>query len=174
MLKIVGSKPGTKALVVIDPYVPLTIELGDGEAITPLYWRARAGDGSLVEVSVSPSDGSLHSITLTSISRERVVRSAQPLAGQLSEVGVPQVDTSQWPVERREFAENFVDQVVPLKLILGGSTATLCFSRTSAPISWQRTDSVFFGIAQDGFLCCIEVKCLSAEQLEAIARATDT
>lgn len=173
MLKVIGSKPDARAVVEVDPYVPLTIELGDGESGTPLYWRGRAGDGSLVEVGVSPNDGSLHSITVTSISRERVVRSTQAPGGQVGEVGVPRVDMSLWPAVRREFAENFVEQVVPLQLILGESTATLSFSRSSAPVSWHGVGSILFGVAEDGFLCCIEVRDLSEEQLVTIAGAAD-
>lgn len=171
MLKLTGFKSDGQAHVEVDPYVPLTVELHSKGAETPLYWRGRTEEGSLVEVGLSPIDGSLCSITLTSISRERVERSGLGHAVQTSEVGVPQVDMSIWPVQRREFAENFVDEEVALQLLLGESTATVCFSRRSEPISWHQLDDVLFGVTEEGFLCCIEVKGLSEEQIATIAEA---
>ena len=56
----------------VDPYVPLKIELDSSSSETPLYWRAHTEDGSLVEVGLSPIDGSLCTVTLTTISPSRV------------------------------------------------------------------------------------------------------
>lgn len=174
MLKVSGSKPDGQAHVEVDPYVPLTVELDCSGPETPLYWRGRTEEGSLVEVGLSPIDGSLCSITLTSISRERVVRSGLGYRVQAGEVGIPQIDMSLWPGQRREFADNFVDEVVPLQLLLGESTATVCFSRSSEPVSWQQLDNLLFGVTEEGFLCCIEVRGLSEEQMATIAEAADS
>src|SRR5690606_5032506 len=153
---------------------PLTVELDSSGAETPLYWRGRTEEGSLVEVGLSPIDGSLCSITLTSISRQRVVRSGLGYEVQAGEVGVPKVDMSLWPPQRREFAENFVDEEVPLQLLLGESTATVCFSRCSEPVSWQQLDNILFGVTEEGFLCCVEVRGLSEEQIATIVEAAES
>ena len=173
MLKIVGSRHVDGVLVRVDPFVPLTIELQDDGCSTPLYWRGRTDDGSLVEVAVSPEDGTLRSITVTSIPKERVVRSIRPLGTQTSEAGIPQADLSLWPAERREFAENFVDEMVPLQLLLGGSNAILWFCRSPEPASWHQAGDVLFGVTDDGFLSCIEVRALSDEQLDTIWHPSD-
>ena len=173
MLKISGSKPDGQTHVLVDPYVPLKIELDSSSPETPLYWRALTEDGSLVEVGLSPIDGSLCKVTLTTISRSRVVRSKLRDEDRTSEIGVPQVDMSLWPVQRREFAENFVDEVVPLELMLDDSTATLWFSRCSEQVSWQRLENVFFGVTKDGLLCCIEVRGLNEVQIATITEAIE-
>ena len=80
---------------------------------------------------------------------------------------------SLWPVQRREFAENFVDEVVPLQLMLDDSTATLWFSRCSEQVSWQRLENVFFGVTKDGLLCCIEVRGLNEAQIATIIEAIE-
>ena len=143
MLKISGSKPDGQTHVLVDPYVPLKIELDSSSSETPLYWRAHTEDGSLVEVGLSPIDGSLCTVTLTTISPSRVVRSKLRDEDRTSEIGVPQVDMSLWPVQRREFADNFVDEVVPLELKLNDSTATLWFSRCLSRSSGSGSRSSF-------------------------------
>jgi hypothetical protein len=173
MLKVSGSKPDGQARVEVDPYVPLTVELDSSGAETPLYWRGRTEEGSLVEVGLSPTDGSLCSMTLTSISRERVVRSGLGYQIHAGEFGVPRVDISLWSGNRLEFAENFFDEMVPLHLLLGESTATVCFSRYPDPVSWQQLDNILFGVTEKGFLCCIEVRGLSEVQIATIVEAVD-
>lgn len=115
--------------------------------------------------------GSNNGNVLTSISRARVFRLGEAIERQVNDEGIPKVDTSPWLEERQDFSENFVEQRVPLKLVLGSSTATLWLSETSVPTSWQGSASVIFGISEDEMLCCIEVRSLTGEQLEMMMLA---
>jgi hypothetical protein len=171
MLQVSGAKHDAKADVEVDPYVPLTIVFDGGGDDTPLYWRGRTDEGSLVEVGVSSKDGAIRSVTLTSISRRRVTLSGLGHEVQAGAAGVPQVDLSPWPAERRHFADNFVDENVSMNLFIGESTATLYFLRCPEALSWQQLDNISFGVTDDGFLCCIEVAGLSDEQVATIAAA---
>lgn len=170
MLRVVGCERDVSPVVEVDRYIPLSIDLGCPDAGTPLYWRGRDGDGSLVEVGISPG-GVVCSIVLTSISRARIFRSSEAMEHQFIDEGIPRVDTSPWPEERRNYSDNFVEQRVPLRLVLGQSTATLWLSEGAVPSSWQGHENVIFGISEDGMLCCIQLNGLTDEQLEVMAQA---
>lgn len=173
MLKVIGCVPSGRATVEIDTYVPLTVELGGSGPATPLFWRGRTEEGSLVEVGLSPIDGSLCSITLASISRERLVRGGLGYRVQAGEVGIPKIDLSLWPLQRREFVDNFVDELVPLQVLLGKSAVAVCFSPSSEPVAWQELDDIRFGVTEEGLFCYVEVRGLSEEQIATIAEAAD-
>lgn len=168
MLNIVSTKPCSRSKLELDPYVPLEIELeGAVEGEARLYWRAREGAESLVEVGVRPADGRVQSVTVTSLAPGRVSQT-QPDLDETEQVDTaPCVDLAMWPSPSGEFRDRFVDESCPVACTLGSESVVVWFTAERGVERWLSVGDARFGMSGQS-LVCVQARGLTPEQLAEV------
>ncbi|MFY0573642.1 hypothetical protein ACN28S_04070 [Cystobacter fuscus] len=170
VLRVISHETCTRATTTVDEYIPLDLCFCQPEPVDKLYWRARDGDTSLLEVGIAPDSGALVSLTLTAISPRRVRRgSLVPAATCPSEEGVPVVDRSPWLERRSSFAERFLDEELKLELAISEACAVVTLGTEWSLGRFWSAGNVRFGVDDLGLLRAIEVGGLSSHQIALLA-----
>lgn len=145
-----------------DEYVPLDVLVGDDE-LTAIYFRY-VSDYSLLELGVSPSDGTLSSIKLVQVPTVSVGDS--PIPPSLVEEGLPVFDVSLWRGNR------FLDIDRSVEIFLNPTSVFLLVDPTRKVNKSSQGQGISFGMS-DGYLCWIRLDNLSDEQIQAIRKTIE-
>ena len=154
----------------VDEYVPVTVEIPHRESAPTVYWRAKPGPRTLVEVGLSSESGRLRSLTVTAIDATSVFKTHDnPTPAGEDEAGVPCFDIAGWPVSD-EFAARFMDEEVAVRLVVANRSCSVEFGQRAAPAT-----SVKFGDVRCAFddrkaLVRIDIGSLDDEQVETLGR----
>lgn len=172
ILIVIEAENKEHETIEIDEHVPFNVEFGVNEMSPSLYWRGGDGKLSLVEFGLKKT-GVICSITLTSINSENVIQTDQPLTGNLSESnGLPVFDTTNWPINSNNFADNFQDEfTLKIKLIIGNDYLSLIFEKSGEPIRYIRNEQVRFGVTSHGLLSNIDIVELTHDQISTAKSA---
>lgn len=145
-----------------DEYVPLDVQVGDGE-LTEIYLRY-VSDYSLLELGVSRSDGTLTSIKLVQVPAVSVGELPKP--PYLVEDGLPVFDVSLWNGER------FLDIDRSVEIFLNPTSIFLLVDGTRKVNTSSQCQGISFGMS-DGYPCWLRLDNLSEEQIEAIRKTIE-
>lgn len=172
MLTVIEEESKEHETIEMDEYVPFSVEFGVSEMSPSLYWRGGDGKLSLVEFGMKKT-GAICGITLTSINSENVIQTDQPLTGNLPETnGLPVFDTTNWPTNSNNFADNFQDEfTLKVKLIIGSDYLSLIFEKSGEPIRYIRNEQVRFGVTSHGLLSNVDIVELTHDQISTVKSA---
>lgn len=172
MLRIVGIQAESRATVVVDPYVPLDVELGGAECSGKLYWRALWQAEALLEVGVHPETGALMTVTLTSIPRSHIQLGQVSLPPSRGE-GLPRAALEQWSHPRHRYAEHFIDEQVEMSLFVAEDRAVLMLGEGEPLDEVWSVGRVRLGLDSRRRLRAVEAQGLSPEEVTLLATPAD-
>ncbi|MCG6575932.1 hypothetical protein EGM97_14585 [Pseudomonas sp. AF32] len=101
MLKIVGVKEPSLAMVEFGEYVPLNVEF-DSERIpaAPFYWRTGDFLNSLVEIGINRRSGAIAKLGLIVFDGSEPLFNGEKYLEGSSIDGLPILNVDDWPVDR--------------------------------------------------------------------------
>ena len=104
-------------VVEVDVHIPLSIAVGSVSSDYSVYWRAKSGGHTLLEVELSSATGQIRSVTLTAITAKSVTVIAGSLPSNTVPAlhGVPCINVSSWP-SSAAFNDRFFDAMVDVHL----------------------------------------------------------
>lgn len=140
-----------------DEYVPFDVQVGDDE-LTAIYFRY-VSDYSLLELGVSPNDGTLTSIKLVQVPAVSVGEFPTPPSHV--EDGLPVFDVSLWGGKR------FLDIDQSVEIFLNPTSVFLLVDGTRKVNKTSQSQGISFGMS-DGYPCWLRLDNLSDEQIAAI------
>lgn len=145
-----------------DEYVPLDVQVGDGE-LSAIYFRY-VSDYSLLEFGVSPCDGTLTSIKLVQV--PAVSTGELPILPSPVEDGLPVFDVSLWRGKR------FFDVNRSVQIFLNPTSVFLLVDPTREVNKSSQSQDICFGMS-DGYPCWLRLGNLSGEQVKAIRKTIE-
>jgi hypothetical protein len=164
MLQIIGiTEPHNEVLEVTDDVVSIQWERIWGSTV---YWRTGDLQRSFIEIGYNQPDGRLVDVTL--LLATEVAPWSEDYTGIANlcaahQNGLPVCNASAWPPD-----EYSVDDPGPLRLVLGQNRLSIQFAEPSQVSSCISTRYVDFGLDANGMLRVIEVRDLSAAQMDSV------
>ena len=145
-----------------DEYVPLDVQVGDSE-LPAIYFRY-VSDYSLLELGVSPSDGTLISIRLVQV--PNVSAGEFSIPPSLVEDGLPVFNVSLWDGKR------FLDIDRLVEIFLNPTSVFLLVDPTRKVNKSSQSQGISFGMS-DGYPCWLRLDNLSAQQIQVIRKTIE-
>ena len=171
MLKVATISQIRPATVEIDHFVPISIVFKEGVQ-SPLYWRGKQGDRSLFEVGICSLTGTIVSMTLVSIDPNQIVESpfsSELVSGETIKMeGLPIVDMSPWPTEKREYQDSFCDEETALILRIWLDSVQIEIDGNLTNGKWYSSGQVFFGLNDKNMLSAVRITGLTKNEVSIL------
>lgn len=153
MLKVVGVKEPSSAMIEFGEYVLLNVEFDNERLPTaPFYWRTGDFVGSLVEVGINRRSGAVAKIGLIAYGESELLSSAAEYWECVSIAGVPLLNVNDWSSDR------YKDEPGHLAVAENDLCLLISFSLDKKVDSVYESCGVGFGVNSNCDLVWISIK----------------